>query len=201
VKTVDTAYSRFHTDLMRIKDNKSSDAKDIVENADKLLKSLRQNAVKAIHATKTCAGAKDDDDEDDQDEDEDHERGSSKREGNFIVVLFSNLQSLFGTHTVTVNTTTASASPGASTSPNPSASPSATNGASRDPMTIAENAVAAMQLVFDEAKAQLDDLPTPSPRAVNTPKPKGTAKADDHRGKNEHGPHNDSDGDEDEDDD
>jgi hypothetical protein len=180
---------------MRMKDNKKSDAKDIVENADKLLKELRQNAVKAIHATKTCAGAKDDD-ENDQDEDEDNDdHKSSKREGNFIVVLFTNLQSFFGTRTVTVNTTTASASPGTSASPNPSA----TNGTSNDPQTIADNAVAAMQLVFDEAKAQLDALPTPSPRAVNTPKPKGTAKADDHRGKNEHGPHNDSDDEEDDD--
>ena len=155
-----------------MKDNKNSDAKGIVENADKLLKDLRQNAVKAIHDTKTCAGADDDDDEDGG-------RKSSKREGNFIVVLFSNLQSLFGTQTVTVNTTTASASPSTSASPNPSASPSATNGTSNEAMTIAEDAVAAMQLVFDEAKAQLDDLPAATARATKSPKP----SADSNRGK------------------
>jgi hypothetical protein len=197
VKTVNSAFSHFHSDLMRMKDNKKSDAKDVVENADKLLKELRQNAVKAIHATKSCAGAKDDDDEDDQDEDEDNdERKSSKREGNFIVVLFTNLQSFFGTRTVTVDTNTASTSMTSFTAPTDGTSSGTT---SDDPQTIADNAVAAMQLVFDEAKAQLDDLPTPSPRAVNTPKPKGTAKADDHRGKNEHGPHNDADDDEDDD--
>jgi hypothetical protein len=150
VKTVNSAYSQYHTDLVRMRDNKNASAKDIVENAEKLLKGLRQNAVKAIHDTKTCAGAKDDDDDDEE-----------NAEGNFLVVLLSNLQSLFGANTVTVDTTTV--------------------GTSSDPKTIAEDAVAAMQIVFDEAKAQLDELPEATARATKSPKP--TADSDRGKGK------------------
>jgi hypothetical protein len=179
VKTVDTAFSHFHTDLMHMRADAKS-AKDTVENADKLLKSIRQNAVKAIHATNTCASGKDDEDKDneqdeDNDENDDNDGHSSSHDGNFVVVLFTNLQSLFGNRTVTVNTTTASAAP--------SSSPSTTVTGS-DPKTIADNAVAAMQVVFDDAKTALGTLATPSPRATRSPK--GTAKAD-VKARNEHG--------------
>jgi len=193
VKTVNTAFSQFHTDLMHLRtDNKGDAGKAIVENADKVLKDLRQNAVKAIHATNTCAEKATDDedaneqDNDDNDNDEndddqgdnDNHKSSSKAEGNFVVVLFSNLQSLFGNHTVTVNTTTASASP----------STTLTGG---DPKSIADEAVAAMKLAFDDAKSQLDALPTPSPRAKasKSPQPLRTDKRGDSHG---HG-HNDDD--------
>ena len=175
VKTVNSAFSGFHTDLMHMRTDAKS-AKDTIENADKLLKSIRQNAVKAIHATSTCASGKDDEDNDneqDEDDDDNDEHGSA-RNGNFVAVLFTNLQSLFGNHTVTVQTTTASASP----------APSGTIVTGSDPKTIADNAVAAMQVVFDDAKTTLDALPTPSPRATRSPK--GTAKAD-VKAKSEHG--------------
>jgi hypothetical protein len=187
VKTVDSAFSHFHADLTKMRtDNKS--AKSIVENADKQLKDLRQNAVKAIHATNTCASGKDDEDKDNEDENDDDDNKTSQN-GNFIVVLFSNLQSFFGGHhkdqTKSTTLTTLTVSPNASTSPSPVAS--------GDPKTIADNAVAAMQLVFDDAKAQLAALPTPSPRATRSPNPKGTAKADDHHGKSERGDRSDDD--------
>ena len=177
VKTVDTAFSHFNGDLMHMRADARS-AKDTVEKAGKLLKGIRQNAVKAIHATNTCASGKDDEDKDneqDEDNDDDSDAHSSSHEGNFVVVLFSNLQSLFGNHTVTVNTTTASAAP--SSSPNTTVTGS-------DPKTIADNAVAAMQVVFDDAKLALSKIATPSPHATRSPK--GTAKAD-VRAHSEHG--------------
>ena len=124
--------------------NKGDAAKNTIENADKLLKLLRQNAVKAIHAATTCfkhdedkAGKKDDDqDENDNDEDND----SSEHQGTVVVVVV---------------TTSPSPTPTASPSPTPSASGTATPGTGTDPKTIADQAVAAMKLVFDTAKAQL----------------------------------------------
>jgi hypothetical protein len=175
VQTVNSAFSGFHTDLMHLRSDAKS-AKDTIENADKLLKSIRQNAVKAIHATSTCASGKDDEDNDheqDEDENEDDDDQGSSRSGSFVAVLFSNLQSLFGSHTVTVRTS-ATATP----------APSGTTVTGSDPKTIAENAVAAMQVVFDDAKAALDALPTPTPRATRSPK--ATAKAD-VKGRGDHG--------------
>ena len=182
VKTVNAAFSQFHNDLMHLRtDNKGDAGKAIVSHADTDLKVLRQNAVKDIHATSTCARkATDDENEnEDNDEDNDHEGNdhkSSSREGNFVVVLLSNLQSFFGSHNVTVNTTTASASP------------STTTVTGSDPKTIADEAVAAMQAVFDDAKSQLDALATASPRAKasKSPQPLKTNKHSDSHGR-EHG--------------
>lgn len=189
MKTVNTAFSQYHGDLMHLRTDKKGDAaKTIVENTDKLLKELRQNAVKAIHATSKCAEkATDDEDANEQDNDEndndenddqdnDSHKSSKKAEGNFVVVLFSNLQSLFGSHTVTVNTTTASASPSTGTA--------VTGG---DPKSIADEAVAAMKLAFDDAKTRLEALatsPTASPRAKasKTPQPLRTDKRGDSHG-------------------
>ena len=66
VARVNTAFSAFHTDLMKLRDVRD---RATVETADKLLKSVRQAAVKAIHATLTCK--KHDDDQDDEDESHD----------------------------------------------------------------------------------------------------------------------------------
>ena len=174
VHTVDSAFSHFHTDLVHMRADPKA-AKAVIEDADKKLKDLRQSAVKAIHATSTCASGKHDDEDKDQDEndDDDNDKGSS-RDGNFVVVLFSNLQSLFGSHTTTtVNTTTASAAPSATRNTT----------FTGDPKQIADAAVAAMQLVFDDAKSQLAELATPSPRAARTPK--ATAKVDTSHGRSE----------------
>lgn len=166
MKTVNSAYSRFHSDLEHMRADAKM-AKAIVENADKQMKDVRQSAVKAIHATSTCASGKhDDDDRDEDNDDNDDNDEHSSREGNVLVVLFSNLQSLFGNHTVTVNTTT-----------------NTNTTFTGDPQQIAEQAVALMQSFFDDAKAQLADLATPSPRATRTPK--ATAKADSHHGRND----------------
>jgi len=61
VQRVDTAFKGFHTDLMKLRGQRS--VADI-EKADVMLKSIRQAAVKAIHATMTPSCAKKDDDED-----------------------------------------------------------------------------------------------------------------------------------------
>ena len=71
VKRVDSAFSTFHTDLMKLRDVRD---RATVETADKLLKSVRQAAVKAIHATLTC---KKHDDDEDEDEDESHDAASA----------------------------------------------------------------------------------------------------------------------------
>ena len=72
VQRVNGAFSTFHTDLMKLRDVR---ARATVETADKLLKQVRQAAVKAIHATATATCKKHDDDEDaadtDKDKDED----------------------------------------------------------------------------------------------------------------------------------
>ena len=163
VKTVNAAFSKYHNDLMHMRsDSKSDAAKKIVEDTDKLLKSLRQNAVKDIHATSACAKADDDDedadedrDEDNDDEDEDSEKSSKKTsESNFVVALFNNL---FGRNTTTTTTTTN----------NTTVTTTTTSG---DPKTIADTAVAAMKLAFDNAVTQLHALPSPSPRASKSPK-------------------------------
>ena len=173
VKTVNAAFSMYHTDLVHMRNNFKSDAaKKIVEDTDKLLKSLRQNAVKDIHATSACAKAEDDDEDadendgedndndEDKDEDGDNEKSSKKHSDvNFIVVLFNNLFGNNTTTTTTSNTTTMT-----------------TLTTAGDPKTIADTAVAAMKLVFDDAVAKLQALPSPSPRATKSPKP--TAHAD-----------------------
>jgi hypothetical protein len=141
---VDQAFSQFHTDLVRLRElDKGDAARATVENADKLLKQLRQGAVKAIHAATTCfkhdedkAGKKDDD-EDDEDQ-----------------------------------------TPSASPSPAPSAPGTAATGiTATDAKTIADQAVAAMKLVFDTAKAHLP-VTTASPKPSHSPRPSFTADPD-----------------------
>jgi len=181
VHTVNTAFSMYHTDLMHMRgDSKSDAAKKIVENTDKLLKTLRQNAVKDIHATSTCAKAESDDadkteedakdadktDEDKTDENDDSDKSSEKRsekssDKNFLVILFNNL---FGSNT---NSTTATTSTTTAT---------ITLVTTGDPKAIADSAVAAMKLAFEDASAQLKALPTPSPKPTKAPQANTTNK-------------------------
>ena len=51
VQRVNTAFSGFHTDLEKLREDRS---KDTVKASDTKLKEIRQSAVKAIHATRTC---------------------------------------------------------------------------------------------------------------------------------------------------
>ena len=69
VKRVDSAFVAFHTDLMKLRDQRD---RATIEKADKTLKLVRQSAVKAIHATRTCKKH-----DEDEDEDESHEVGAS----------------------------------------------------------------------------------------------------------------------------
>jgi hypothetical protein len=64
---VDTAFSGFHTDLMKLRGQRAADT---LMTADKTLKLDRESAVRAIHATATAACLKQDDDEDETDTDE-----------------------------------------------------------------------------------------------------------------------------------
>jgi preprotein translocase subunit SecD len=88
VQRVDTAFSGFHGDLVKLKGLRD---RATLEKADDLLKSIRQSAVRAIHATATQACAKVDDDEDmdedvnddknndnnDEDVNDDHKNGAA----------------------------------------------------------------------------------------------------------------------------
>jgi len=166
VKTVDRAFSQYHTDLEHLRQTaKTEAARKTIEDADKLLKSLRQSAVKAIHATSTC---RDDEDENDEDqESEDHQAPD---------------------HHVTIVVVTASPSPSLAVSPSPTASlPTTFTG---DPKSIADQAVAAMKLVFDNAKASL-----PVPTATSSPRASRTAEGDrsngNGKGKGKSGEHGD----------
>jgi hypothetical protein len=160
VQTVNTAFSKFHTDLMHMRsDSKSDAAKKIVDDADAALKTLRQNAVKDIHATSACAKAENDDEdanEQDNDENDDNDSNKSEKhsETNFLVVLLGNL---FGNNTSTTSTNTTLTTTG-------------------DPKAIADAAVAAMKLAFDDAVAQLQALPTASPKPTKAPHATNTTK-------------------------
>ena len=152
-------------------DNKGDAGKSIVADADKLLKEIRQGAVKAIHAASKCtkdddedATEQDNDENDDEDKDEDSSKKSSKNEGNLLVVFFNNLFGNNRTQTVTTNTTTT------------------TTTATGDAKTIADNAVAAMKLVFDTAKSDLEKAATSAtPRPAKSPE--HSDKKSDHKGK------------------
>ena len=58
VQRVDSAFSGFHTDLMKLRGQRAATT---IETADTTLKDVRQAAVEAIHATATQACAKQDD--------------------------------------------------------------------------------------------------------------------------------------------
>ena len=151
VKTVDTAFTMYHTDLMHLRTdgNKGDAGKTIIEKADKHLKQIRQDAVKAIHAAASCkTDTKDDEDKTEQDTDktekdiedqnEDTDPTSTARstgnDSNLLVTFFNNL---FGKHGTTTPTTVTG-----------------------DAQTLADNAVAAMKVVFTNAKSEFDKLPT-----------------------------------------
>jgi hypothetical protein len=152
-QTVNRAFAQFHTDLMHLRESAKVDAaRKTLADADKQLKQIRENAVKAIHASTSCF-KRDDDDKIDNDKDEDKDEDANE-----------------ATVTPTASPSP-SPSPSASPSPTPSASPTATATAgttSTDPKTIADNAVAAMKLVFDTANAGLPAT-TATPRPSHSP--------------------------------
>ena len=172
VKEVNSAFSQYHTDLAHSrKDAKGDSARSIIENADKALKEIRQNAVKAIHATVKCGDEKDDedantqdktenDDEDQNDDNDDSKKSPEKSSaGNFVVVLFNNL---FGKHNTTGTTTT-------NTTLNTMPTTTVTT-LGDDVKKIADDAVAAMKVVFDTAKSDLGKLPAATPKPTKSPR-------------------------------
>lgn len=157
MKTVDRTFAQYHTDLMHLRSGATGDAaRKTIENADKLLKQIRQNAVKAIHASTSCF-KRDDDDKMDKHDGDDEDKNDEQE----------------GEHEDEATVTTT-----ASPSPTPSPTPTATTGTtSSDPQTIADNAVAAMKLVFDTAKAALPAAtatPSRSPKPSRSPEPRSS---------------------------
>src|ERR1043165_1600131 len=152
------------------KDVKTDATRKTLETADHQLQAVRDSAVKAIRATNTCA--KNDDEDKDNDEDKDEDSGKHSQT-NFILAFF---QKFLGKD-ATVTIVTASASPTASPaptvapSPTPSASTSTVAFTGTDPKAIADQAVAAMKLIFDNAKTQLPTSTAP-PRRPRTHRPK-----------------------------
>jgi hypothetical protein len=156
VQRVDKAFGGFHTDLMKLRGQRS--VVD-VEKADVMLKVIRQAAVKAIHATATQC-KKHDDDEDETDEDEAHDAA------------------LVTTTSLTGDRKHDEENDGdhAKTKPAPMTF-------TGDATSIADQAVAAMQVAFDTAKNAPASTPKPShkPEPTRGPKVESNSKKGEHR--------------------
>ena len=140
VKRVDSAFGGFHTDLMKLRGQRS--VKD-VEQADVLLKVIRQAAVKAIHATATLSCAKHSDrDEQDENDDEDEAHAAAPATTASLVGDRQSDEDNGGDH------------------PKTKPAPMTFSG---DAAAIADQAVAAMQVAFDGAKNAAASTPKPAP--------------------------------------
>jgi len=152
---VDTAFKGFHTDLMKLRGTRS--VADI-EKADVMLKVIRRSAVKAIHATfdKTC---KKDDDEDESSETEAHDAAPATT------------LSLLGDRKHDEDNDR----DGPKTKPAPVTF-------TGDATSIADQAIAAMQVAFDAAKNAAASTPRPSrsPAPSRSPRPSHSAHPGDH---------------------
>ena len=140
VQRVDTAFKGFHTDLMKLRGTRS--VADI-EKADVMLKLIRQAAVKAIHKTFAQSCKKDDD------EDESAETELDDRDAAPATTL-----SLLGDR----------ANDHASDHDKTKPAPLTFTG---DATSIADQAIAAMQVAFDAAK----NAPASTPRPSRSPEP------------------------------
>jgi hypothetical protein len=145
VKRVDRAFREDHHALMELRETRD---RETVENADRLLREIRRDAVKAIHQTRTCHREDKDNDKDEddamtgttvvtvanlgpqQDTDEDHDGDHQKNDK---------------TPVITFTSTT-------------------------DPVAIADQAIAAMQATVDSVK----NAPAKTPRPESTRKPDRT---------------------------
>ena len=135
VQRVDTAFKGFHTDLMKLRGTRS--VADI-EKADVMLKVVRQAAVKAIHKT-FAQSCKKDDDEDESDETADHDATPATT------------LSLLGDRKHDEDKDR----DGPKTKPAPLTF-------TGDAKSIADQAIAAMQVAFDAAKNAPASTPRPS---------------------------------------
>jgi len=178
VHRVDSAFSGFHTDLMKLRGLRS---KRDIQTADRTLKDIRQAAVKGIHGTATAACKEHDGDEDanDEDRDDEHdEQGDNPKSPEH-------------------------ASPTPTATPTPTPAPAAAARSvddesrtdadkeghghktgltfSGDAKSIADQAIAAMQVAFDAAKNA--PATTPKPHSSHTPGSQGaTTTGKDHKG-------------------
>ncbi len=177
---VNAAFVGFHTDLMHLRPANATNAqRKTIEDADKLLKQIRQSAVKAIHASTSCFKRDDDkmeqgDHEDVDVDDNDGDNNEQKDEHEDKPRTTPPVGTDTFTPVLTVPT------------PTPKATPSLVTGT--DPKTIADNAVLAMKLVFDTATAGLPapiTTPSRSPKPSRSPEPKSITNG--HNGDNKNG--------------
>jgi len=177
VKTVNTAFNGFHTDLEHLnKDGRTDAARKTLETANHQLEAIRNSAVKAIHATNTCAKNDDEDKDNENDEDKDEDSGKHSQT-NFILAFFQKFLGKDATVTIVTASASPTASPAPTVAPSPTASASTSTVAftGTDPKAIADQAVAAMKLIFDNAKAQLPTS-TATTRPAPTHRPEGTKR-------------------------
>jgi len=149
---VDTAFKGFHTDLMKLRGQRSVVT---IETADVMLKQIRQAAVKAIHATMTCT--KQDDPEDEADTDS-HDAVTA---------------------TTSLNSDRLNDEENGGEHGNNATTPIVFTGT--DPAAIADQAIAAMQVAFDTAQSAPASTPKPShsPEASRSPRvPQNSHKPD-----------------------
>ena len=165
LQEVNGAYAQYHSALERGREKARTSAlrTDLV-NADNLLKQIRTQADQKIHSLFTCAGGRDEstsnEDQNKSNEDEDTDEESAS-----------------GSPTATA-TTVPTATPTASTAP--SSAPLVTG---NDAKSVADDAVAAMKLVFDTVSAELQSAapaPTHRPESTNTGFGRDSKHGDDH---------------------
>ncbi len=151
VQRVDRAFQGFHTSLMKLRGQRAVVA---IETADVLLKSVRQGAVKAIHATLSTDCTKADDEDEAENDDEDSSTAAPA--------------------TTSLNTDREKDEDDGETKN--AASPITFTGS--DPAGIADQAIAAMQAAFDTVHGAAASTPRPSrsprvPQGSHKPEPQG----------------------------
>jgi len=142
VRTVDTMFVQDFTALNTLARTKGEKGKEAAQTADKVLMQLRQDAVKAIHASGTACVKEDNDESADADEDTAEGADEDKNDE----------QDNDDKTTAATTTTTTTVTTGA------------------DPAAIAADAVAKMTLAFNTAKSTIDALPTVAQKDATTRK-------------------------------
>jgi hypothetical protein len=159
VQRVDSAFKGFHTDLMKLRGQRSV---VVVETADVMLKNIRQAAVKAIHATQPATDCNKDDEDKADNDTEDHSTAASG--------------------TTALNTDREKDEDSDSDNDGhgrPATTPITFTGT--DAAGIADQAIAAMQAAFDTAKSAAASTPKPShsPEPSHSPRvPQSSHKPD-----------------------
>ena len=142
VRSVDTTFVQDFTALNTLARTKGEKGKEAAQTADKVLMQLRQDAVKAIHATGTACVKEDNDESADADEDTAEGADEDKNDE----------QDNDDKTTAATTTTTTTVTTGA------------------DPAAIAADAVAKMTLAFNTAKSTIEALPTVAHKDATTRK-------------------------------